>query len=166
MAELSPLDHYCKEALHVEFYGRHMDDFYIISDDREYLEMCLVKIKSFVENLGLTLNPKTAITHNVVNYLGFTFYIDDNGKAVQRLLNSKKRTKKRHIRMMMRQVISGEKTVEDFVNSYQCWRAHVLNGNCYKMVEEWDGKIRIFLNRLGYDWKIKGNKVILYVKDY
>lgn len=163
---LSPLDHYCKEALHVEFYGRHMDDFYIISDDREYLEMCLVKIKSFVENLGLTLNPKTAITHNVVNYLGFTFYIDDNGKAVQRLLNSKKRTKKRHIRMMMRQVINGEKTVEDFVNSYQCWRAHVLNGNCYKMVEEWDGKIRIFLNRLGYDWKIKGNKVILYVKDY
>lgn len=163
---LSPLDHYCKEALHAEFYDRHMDDFCIISSSREYLEACLIKIKSFVESQGLTLNPKTKITHNKIDYLGFTFYIDDNGKAVQRLLNAKKRTKKRHIRMMMREVINGDKTVEDFVNSYMCWRAHVMKGNCYKMIEEWDTKIRIILNMLGYDWKIKGNKVKLYVKNY
>jgi len=163
---LSPLDHYCKEALHAEFYDRHMDDFCIISQDKEYLEKCLVKIKSYVENMGLTLNPKTEITHNKINYLGFTFYIDDNGKAVQRLLNCKKRTKKRHIRMMMREVIAGERTVEKFVNSYMCWRAHVMYADCYKMIDEWDSKIRIFLNMLGYDWKIKGNKVKLYVKNY
>lgn len=162
---LSPLDHYCKEVLRAEFYDRHMDDFCIISPNREYLEMCLEKIKPFIEHLGLTLNPKTTITHNVINYLGFTFYIDDNGKAVQRLLNSKKRTKKRHIRMMMRQVINGDKTIDDFVNSYQCWRAHVLNGDCYRMVEEWDEKIGKFINMFGYEWKFKGNKVILYVKD-
>ena len=41
-----------------------------------------------------------------------------------------------------------------------------MKGNCYKMIEEWDSKIRIFLNMLGYDWKIKGNKVKLYVKNY
>lgn len=163
---LSPLDHYCKEALHAEFYDRHMDDFCIISNDKEYLEKCLQKIQIFVNNQGLSLNPKTEITHNKINYLGFTFYIDDNGKAVQRLLNDKKRTKKRHIRMMMREVIEGTRTVEEFVTSYQSWRAHVLNANCYKMLEEWDEKIRVFLNSLGYDWKIKGNKVKLYVKDF
>lgn len=91
---------------------------------------------------------------------------DENGKAVQRLLNSKKRTKKRHIRMMMREVASGERTVEKFVSSYMSWRCHAMSGDCYKMVSEWDGKIEAFLNSLGYGWKIKGNKVKLYVKDF
>ena len=162
---LSPLDHYCKEALRAEAYGRHMDDFYIVSPDREYLVRCLARIKTFVENLGLTLNPKTTITHNKLNYLGFTFYLDDNGKAVQRLLNEKKHAKKRHIRMMMREVIHNERTVDSFVRSYMSWRSHVLHGDCYKMVDEWDSKIRAFLNMLGFDWKIKGNKVKLYVKN-
>ena len=65
----------------------------------------------------------------------------------------------------MKQVANGDKTIEDLVNSYQCWRAHVLKGDCYRMVKEWDGNIREFINAFGYDWKIKGNKVILYVKD-
>lgn len=162
---LSPLDHYCKEALRSAFYARHMDDFYIISDSQEYLENCLVKIKSFVENQGLTLNPKTKIMHNTIDYLGFTFYIDGNGKAVQRLLNSKKRTKKRHIRMMMREVIHGKRTVDSFVKSYMSWRAYAIKGDCYKMIHEWDEKVRVFLNSLGYDWNIKRNKVKLYVKN-
>lgn len=162
---LSPLDHYCKEALHAEFYDRHMDDFCIISNDYEYLAERLSKIQSYIENLGLKLNPKTRIMRNKLDYLGFTFYIDDNGKAVQRLLNSKKATKKRHIRMMLKQVACGDKSVEDFAKSYQSWRVHALHGDCYKMVNEWDLKIEKFLNEFGYDCKFKKNKVEIYVKD-
>ena len=66
----------------------------------------------------------------------------------------------------IKEVINGDRSVEKFVNSYQSWRAHVINADCYKMLDEWDEKIRIFLNLLGYDWKIKGNKVKLYVKNY
>lgn len=109
--------------------------------------------------------PKRMYDSYVTHIVNLSLGIDDNGKAVQRLLNSKKRTKKRLIRMMMRQVINGDKTIDDFVNSYQCWRAHVLNGDCYRMVEEWDEKIGKFINMFGYEWKFKGNKVILYVKD-
>ena len=163
---LSPLDHYCKEYLRAEKYNRHMDDFCIISHDRGYLENCLAKIEPFINRQGLTLNPKTEITHNKINYLGFTFYIDVQGKAVQRLKSGKKHTKKRHIRMMMREVLDGERTVEKFVSSYMSWRCHALSGDCYKMIAEWDDKIKAFLNSLGYDWKIKGNKVKLYVTDF
>lgn len=162
---LSPLDHYCKEVLQAEFYDRHMDDFCIISNDYEYLSECLRKIQLYIENLGLKLNPKTRITHNKVDYLGFTFYIDDNGKAVQRLLNSKKATKKRHIRMMLREVACNDKSVEEFAKSYASWRVHVLRGDCYKMVTEWDLKVQEFLNDLGYDCKFKMNKVEIYVKN-
>ena len=122
-------------------------------------------IQSYIENLGLKLNPKTRIMRNKLDYLGFTFYIDDNGKAVQRLLNSKKATKKRHIRMMLKQVVCGDKSVEDFAKSYQSWRVHALHGDCYKMVNEWDLKIEKFLNEFGYVCKFKKNKVEIYVKD-
>lgn len=101
----------------------------------------------------------------VAHCLAMANYIDDNGKAVQRLLNSKKATKKRHIRMMLKQVACGDKSVEDFAKSYQSWRVHALHGDCYKMVNEWDLKTEKFLNEFGYDCKFKKNKVEIYVKD-
>ena len=116
-------------------------------------------------NMATDLAEYTLDMRNKLDYLGFTFYIDDNGKAVQRLLNSKKATKKRHIRMMLKQVVCGEKSVEDFAKSYQSWRVHALHGNCYKMVNGWDLKIEKFLNEFGYDCKFKKNKVEIYVKD-
>lgn len=163
---LSSLDHYCKEQLHAKYYGRYMDDFYIISNDKAYLNYCLNKINTFVEKkLTLKLNPKTKIYKNTLPYIGFVYYLDSKGKAVQRLASDKKKTKKRHIRKMMTQVANGELSIEKFVNSYMCWRAHALQGDCYKLIMEWDQWVKSFINEHGYTWKIKGNKVALYVKN-
>ena len=37
---LSSLDHMVKEKLGIKFYGRYMDDFYLIHEDKEYLRYC------------------------------------------------------------------------------------------------------------------------------
>ena len=58
---LNGLDHYITEELGCKYYGRYMDDFYLLSEDKEYLKDCLIKIKSYLQNLGLTLNGKTEI---------------------------------------------------------------------------------------------------------
>jgi hypothetical protein len=101
---LSDLDHKCKELLTAKYYGRYMDDFYIISNDRQYLEKCLQFIESYVKSIGLTLNPKTKIFSNKLEFVGFTYFLDANGHVVKMLAKDKKKSKQRHLRKMLKQI--------------------------------------------------------------
>jgi RNA-directed DNA polymerase len=53
------LDHYIKKELCIRYYGRYVDDFFLVHNDREYLKSLVPKISSFLQkNLGLTLHPQ------------------------------------------------------------------------------------------------------------
>jgi RNA-directed DNA polymerase len=55
---LHPLDIFIKKTLGVRYYGRYVDDFVLIHEDRWFLESCIPKIESFLESeLHLTLHP-------------------------------------------------------------------------------------------------------------
>ena len=77
---LNGLDHFVKEKLHIKYYIRYMDDFLLISDDKEYLKYCLKEITNYVENkLLLKLNNKTQI-YNLskgINFLGYRYILKD-----------------------------------------------------------------------------------------
>lgn len=53
---LNILDHYIKDNLQVKYYGRYMDDLYIISDSKEFLYSCLDGIKEILAKLKLICN--------------------------------------------------------------------------------------------------------------
>ncbi|MDR2952580.1 MAG: RNA-directed DNA polymerase, partial [Treponema sp.] len=56
------LDHYIKEKLRIKFYGRYMDDLYLIHENKEYLKHCLKEIIAICNELKITVNlKKTAI---------------------------------------------------------------------------------------------------------
>lgn len=51
---LNLLDQYAKRELRCKHYGRYVDDFYIVSSDREWLAAVVSKIKAFlIDELGL-----------------------------------------------------------------------------------------------------------------
>lgn len=58
---LDSFDHFVKERLRIRYYGRYMDDFYLIHEDKEYLRYCLKEIHAYLADLHLELNQKTAI---------------------------------------------------------------------------------------------------------
>lgn len=158
---LSDLDHKCKELLGAKYYGRYMDDFYIISDSREYLEKCLEYIRGYIESIGLKLNPKTRIFRNKLEFVGFTYFISETGHVVKMIAKGKKRSKRRHISKMIRRIDEGELTIEKFVESYQGWRAHALQGDCAKLVAIWDSVVTDVCEERNYKIYFKGNKVTL-----
>lgn len=147
---LSEMDHRIKETLSAEYYGRYMDDFYIMSHDAKYLESCLSYIDKYVHSIGLTLNPKTEICRSNIDYLGFTYHLTDTGKVVQRLVKSKRQTKHRQLNKMLRELASGEITPEKFALSYEGWRAHAMQGDCYALITAWDEWLKEELSQLGY----------------
>ena len=50
---LDEFDHFVKERLHIRWYGRYMDDFFLIHPDKDYLQFCLKEIRAFMASLGL-----------------------------------------------------------------------------------------------------------------
>ena len=156
---LDRLDRYILEDRHEDFYFRHMDDFYILSNSHDHLRQLHESIDAKVIELGLTLNPKTAIFHNKFTFLGFEYRFDMNGKPLKRLDKSKRNTKRRHLKKLLRDLRNGDITADKFADSYAGWRVHALNGDCTMLVETWDRWLCCELKKLGYDLIIKDRSV-------
>ena len=54
---LSRLDRYVKREEHAHFYGRYVDDFVVVSSDKEKLKSMTFRIESKLNEWGLTLHP-------------------------------------------------------------------------------------------------------------
>ena len=56
---LNDFDHFVKNKLGIKYYGRYVDDFVLIHQDKNYLIECRKKIRNYLRNkLLLTLHPK------------------------------------------------------------------------------------------------------------
>ena len=71
---LNPFDHFIKHDLGIRYYGRYVDDFVIVDQDKTYLKSLIPLIKNTLqERLGLTLHPnKIYLQHYTkgVEFLG------------------------------------------------------------------------------------------------
>ena len=90
---LNELDHFIKEKLKVKYYIRYMDDFILLSNDKEYLEYCLSQIKKELSKLKLQLNNKTEISeiHHGINFLGYRFILKNKKLIIKLGKNTKKK---------------------------------------------------------------------------
>ena len=133
---LNGLDHFITEELGCEYYGRYMDDFYLLSDDKEHLKDCLVKIKAYLAGLSLTLNDKTEIVpmRKGIRFLGFHSYLTEDGKVIRKLTGDNKRQIKKRLRKNAKLVVAGKMTREKFDEKYASWKNHASHGNCYKLI--------------------------------
>lgn len=140
---LNGLDHYATGELGISFYGRYMDDFYLIHHDKEYLKNCLKGITEMVYSLGLTLNGKTQIVPFKcgIGFCGFHHYITDDGKYIRKIKGENKRRIKKKLTRWARAVKKGRMTKKKFDEKYGAWKNHALHGNCIKLCHSMDQKI-------------------------
>lgn len=145
---LDGMDKLIKYELGIEFYGRYMDDFYLMHPDKQYLKYCLQVLTEYLETLDLTLNGKTQIFpfKNGVNYLGFHTYITTGGKSIRKLKNDNKRNAQKKYLKMAKLVANGSLPIDKFRASYDAWKNHISHGNCYGLAKAMDIKIQTILN--------------------
>ncbi len=141
---LSGLDHFITGELGVKYYGRYMDDFYLIVESKEYAKWCLSTIYEFAHSLGLELNGKTQIIpfKNGIKFCGFHTYVTIDGKVIRKLKNENKRDAKKRFKRMAYLVKRGKLNREKFDESYNAWKNHISHGNCVKLGHEMDGYIK------------------------
>ncbi len=137
---LNGLDRFITGELGINLYGRYMDDFYLIHQDKKYLDWCLHCINDFVSGLGLKLNGKTQIIpfKNGILFTGFHHYITKDGKYIRKLNGANKRKIKKKLRIWSKIVKSERMPIDKFYEKYNAWKNHALHGNCIKLCHSMD----------------------------
>ena len=145
---LNYLDHYITEELHITFYGRYMDDFYLIHPNKEYLKDCLKKIETIIADLHLSLNGKTQIMpfKQGIKFIGFHTYIK-NGSVVCKIRNENKRNAYRKYKKMAKLVVEGKLNERKFQECYSSWKSHAAFGNCEGIIKNLDEQVKQILSK-------------------
>lgn len=143
---LNGMDHFIKEKLHIKYYGRYMDDFYLISDSCEYLEYCKHEIESCLKDLGLELNQKKTYIkcfndNRNFTFLGFDFIITNSGKVKMILTDTSiKRVKKRIKSFKSHLIKTNMNSIEEYefimscIESLASWKSHVVQGSNHDVI--------------------------------
>lgn len=128
-AVASYIDHFVKGVLHIKGYGRYMDDFYLIHEDKEYLKYCKEEIRKKCAELGMTLNERKTqivkLSHGFT-FLKVRFYITDTGKIIRKIHPASITRERRKLKKFHLKWLEGKMTRRDVWNSLQSWCSHAL----------------------------------------
>lgn len=137
----TPIDIYCTVVMGYKFYARHMDDFYIIHENKEFLKAVLTGIKKIAAELGLKLNEKKTQICRIdkgFNFLKQRIFITDTGKIVHKPNKSGFVREKRKLKSFKFKYDIGELTKEEIENQYKSWRNNVVKFDCKKTIHNID----------------------------
>ena len=112
-----------------------MDDFYIISDSKEFLQGCWRQINGRMDALKLELNEKTAIfpLRNGLNFLGFHTYLDNGGAVIMKLRQDSLDRMIARTRGWRKDKEAGTLDVARTVNRWKAWDAHAAHGDTFEL---------------------------------
>ena len=138
---LHPLDTWIKIVRGEHYYGRYMDDFYILSPSKEHLIELLKDIRAQLEKMKLEVNEKkthiTKLTH------GFTFlqtrYLFAGNKIIRKLTHAKIARERKRLKAFRRLVDKEKMTEFKAYSCYKSWRETIIQDyNCWETIGSMD----------------------------
>lgn len=124
IAHINGIDHYIKEIERIKYYGRYMDDSYIIHHDKQFLLELLEKLDKLYTEYGVTLNRKKtkiiSLKHSFT-YLKTRFFITETGKLIRKPCRKSITQERRKIKRQAKLVQKGLMSEQDACNSLKSW---------------------------------------------
>lgn len=135
------IDNFCKIVRGMKFYGRYMDDIYILHKDKEVLKNLLVELERMSKELGLFINPKK--TQIIKLSRGFTFlkikyHLTETGKVIKRLSPNTITRERRRLKKYKHLLDIGKMSYKDIEMAYRSWRGNALKYHAYHSVKNLD----------------------------
>jgi retron-type reverse transcriptase len=121
------LDHFIKEKLHIKYYGRYMDDLYLIHESKGYLKYCLKEIQKICGQLKITINMKKTRIEKLdhgIEFLKGKYKLLPTGKVLR--LPGKASTKRMRRKLIKFKPLidNGKMDYKDLRTAYQAWRGN------------------------------------------
>lgn len=124
----SPIDHFCKTVRRCKFYGRYMDDIYIIHHDKDFLKDLLADIQILTVGLKLSLNPRKCHLNKLSRgfaYLKTNYRLTESGRVLYKPAATTLRRERHRLRNMMRRHRAGKLSLDDIKDGYRSWRGNI-----------------------------------------
>lgn len=136
---LNPIDHFVKVVKGVKYYGRYMDDIFVIGQSKAELASLLGEISDQLALLRLEINHEK--THIIKLAHGFTwlqikYNITKTGKLLKRMSHSKVVRERRRLKAFRRMMDLGQMAERGIWEAYQSWRGTVVRDHnaCYQTI--------------------------------
>ena len=124
----TPIDNFFKVRLGLKFYGRYMDDVYIIHHDKEILKHILNEFCEQAKRMKMFVNRKKTQIEKLSH--GFTYlqtrYRVVAGRVSQRLCNKTFIRERRRLKRFRNLLDHDRLTRKQISNAYQTWRGTVI----------------------------------------
>lgn len=135
------IDNYCKIVKGMKYYGRYMDDVYVIHKDKEVLKQLLKEVDELSKELGLFINQKK--TQIVKLRHGFTFLkikynLTESGKVLKRLVPKTITRERQRLKKYKKLMEEGKMSYKDIELAYKSWRGNALRYHAYTSVKNLD----------------------------
>lgn len=135
------IDNYCKIVKGLKFYGRYMDDTYVIHESKEYLNELLKEIEYICKEYGIFINKKkTQIVKmsKVFTFLKVRYVLTDTGKLIKRINKETVIRERRKLKKFRKKLDNGEMNYKDIEDSYKSWRGNLKCYSSYHALKNMD----------------------------
>lgn len=150
------LDQFCKTVKGCKYYGRYMDDTYIIHSDKEYLKTLFAEYSKIAASLGIIINTKKTQIVNLKNgfkFLQMRYKLSDTGKIFVIPVRKSIVRERRKLKKLANHLKAGTISYEQIQEQYKSWRGNIIRYNSYKSVRNTD-----FLYKNLFGGKYEKNK--------
>jgi len=146
---LNKIDHFIKSVF--EYYGRYMDDSYIIHEDKQKLELFLEKLKKMYSEIGIILNEKkTKIIplNQPFKFLKTRYFITDTKKIIKKACRSCIVRERRRLKRQFKLVLNGVLNISHIKISLASWKGSMLFRHARKSVYEVEKLFKNFVKTM------------------
>lgn len=144
------LDHYIKDILGCKYYGRYMDDGYIICKNRYEAKEYIDVIYNICHELGIIINEDKIKINRIdkkFKYLKKYFTLTYSGKVIISLCNESIVRERRRLKKFKNKLDTGTMSYEDIKNSYKSWRGWAIGYNNYNSIKNMDKLFHNLFNK-------------------
>jgi len=125
----TPVDNYAKIVLGCKYYGRYMDDMYIIHDDLEELKAMITGIQDVASAYGLFINSKKTKIYKLSDtfkYLQTKYTLSETGKVIKRINPKSLARERRRIKAYKHLMDEGKMSYEDIEMAVKSWMGNYV----------------------------------------
>lgn len=156
------IDNYVKYVRSQKFYGRYMDDWYIINPSKEELEDLLANIRKIAEEYGIHINEKkTRIVKisSTYKFLQVKYSLTKDGKIIKRINPERVTAMRRKLKKLATKLANGEIEYENVENMFRSWM-----GSFYKLLSKVQRKnlVQLYEDLFDKTVTVVNKKLVIY----
>ena len=155
------IDTYVKYVRSQKFYGRYMDDWYVMNPDKGELADILKNVREIAGELGIHINDKKTRVVKIsgtYKFLQVKYSLTKDGKVIKRINPERVTAMRRKLKKLAAKVKTGEIPYESAEQMFKSWM-----GSFYKLLskDQRKGLIKLYEDLFDKTIKIENKKMVI-----